>query len=61
MARMTTPVQGKVIPPGALYVCDNGKFGKGWPGQQTWLTWLMATVERYRPELCVWAVVPTSR
>ena len=38
VARMTTPVQGNVIPPGALYVCDNGKFGKGWPGWQTWLT-----------------------
>lgn len=31
---MTTPAQGNVIPPGALYACDNGKFGKGWPGAE---------------------------
>jgi hypothetical protein len=28
LACMTTPAQGNVIPPGALYACDNGKFGK---------------------------------
>ncbi|MEU9395780.1 hypothetical protein AB0D86_37995 [Streptomyces sp. NPDC048324] len=29
LACMTTPAQGNVIPHGALYACDNGKFGKG--------------------------------
>ncbi|MGW7570764.1 hypothetical protein ACWGJV_31390 [Streptomyces tendae] len=55
---MTTPAQGNVIPPGALYACDNGKFGKGWPGEQAWFSWLTATVDRYGPGLCLWAVAP---
>ncbi|MET9566386.1 hypothetical protein [Streptomyces tauricus] len=28
LACMTTPAQGNVLPPGAVYACDNGKFGK---------------------------------
>lgn len=55
---MTTPAQGNVIPPGALYACDNGKFGKGWPGADAWFAWLKGTVDRYGRELCLWAVAP---
>lgn len=55
---MTTPAQGNVIPAGALYACDNGKFGKGWPGAEVWWAWLAATVERYGRERCLWAVAP---
>ncbi|WP_458248295.1 hypothetical protein [Streptomyces sp. MAI_2237] len=40
-----------MIPPGALYACDNGKFGKGWPGEPAWFAWLTATVDRYGPDL----------
>ncbi|MDH6604392.1 hypothetical protein M2164_000025 [Streptomyces sp. SAI-208] len=58
LACMTTPAQGNVIPPGALYACDNGKFGKGWPGAQAWFAWLTATVDRYGPDRCLWAVAP---
>ncbi|MGW3653693.1 hypothetical protein [Streptomyces sp. NPDC000878] len=58
LACMTTPAQGNVIPPGARYACDNGKFGKGWPGEQAWFAWLKATVDRYRPGRCLWAVAP---
>jgi hypothetical protein len=55
---MTTPAQGNVIPPGCLYACDNGKFGKGWPGGQAWFAWLKATIGRYGPSRCLWAVAP---
>lgn len=58
LACMTTPAQGNVIPPGALYACDNGKFGKGWPGAEAWFTWLKATVDRYGRDRCLWAVAP---
>lgn len=55
---MTTPAQGNVIPDGAEYACDNGKFGKGWPGADRWFEWLCNTVDRYGPERCLWAVAP---
>lgn len=57
---MTTPAQGNVIPEGAVYACDNGKFGigKGWPGADRWFEWLCTTVDRYGPDRCLWAVAP---
>jgi len=55
---MTTPAQGNLIPEGALYACDNGKFGKGWPGAEAWYGWLARTVARYGADRCLWAVAP---
>lgn len=55
---MTTPAQGNVIPDGAEYACDNGKFGKGWPGAEAWFDWLTRTVDRYGADRCLWAVAP---
>ena len=60
---MTTPAQGNVIPPGAWYACDNGKFGcdgkgRNWPGLEEWRYWLERTVTRYGPDLCLWALAP---
>lgn len=55
---MTTPAQGNVLPAGALYACDNGKFGKGWPGADAWFDWLTRTVDRYGADRCLWAVAP---
>jgi hypothetical protein len=55
---MTTPAQGNRIPDGAMYACDNGKFGKGWPGATEWFAWLTRTVERYGADRCLWAVAP---
>ncbi|MGI5457543.1 hypothetical protein ACQEWB_31125 [Streptomyces sp. CA-249302] len=60
---MTTPAQGSRIPEGALYACDNSKFGsdgKGryWPGAEAWFAWLSRTVERYGPDRCLWALAP---
>jgi hypothetical protein len=58
IACMTTPAQGNRIPDGAEYACDNGKFGKGWPGADRWFEWLCTTVDRYGPDRCLWAVAP---
>lgn len=55
---MTTPAQGNAVPEGAAYACDNGKFGKGWPGATEWFAWLTRTVQRYGPARCLWAVAP---
>jgi hypothetical protein len=55
---MTTPAQGNRIPDGALYACDNGKFGKGWPGADAWFAWLQRQVDRYGADRCLWAVAP---
>ncbi|MFJ5294465.1 hypothetical protein [Streptomyces sp. NPDC088348] len=55
---MTTPAQGNRIPDGAEYACDNGKFGKGWPGADRWYDWLARTVTRYGADRCLWAVAP---
>ncbi|MGW2545730.1 hypothetical protein ACWC5I_33840 [Kitasatospora sp. NPDC001574] len=55
---MTTPAQSVRIPEGAHYACDNGRFGRGWPGEERWWAWLTATVERYSIERCRFAVAP---
>lgn len=55
---MTTPAQGNAVPEGAVYACDNGKFGKGWPGAKAWFAWLARTVRRYGASRCLWAVAP---
>lgn len=60
---MTTPAQGSRIPEGALYACDNSKFGSDgmgryWPGAEAWFAWLSRTVERYGPDRCLWALAP---
>ncbi|MEE1765299.1 hypothetical protein [Streptomyces sp. SP18BB07] len=60
---MTTPAQGARIPDGALFACDNSRFGsdgKGryWPGAEAWFDWLIRTVHRYGPDRCLWALAP---
>jgi hypothetical protein len=55
---MTTPKQGNVVPEGAWYACDNGKFGKGWPGADAWFGWLARKIARYGAERCLWATAP---
>jgi hypothetical protein len=55
---MTTPAQGNRIPDRANFACDNGKFGKGWPGADAWFAWLRRTIHRYGTGRCLWAVAP---
>jgi hypothetical protein len=35
-----TPAQGNKRPAGVIWCADNGCFGKGYPGDAEWLTWL---------------------
>lgn len=53
-----TPKQGNVVPAGITYVCDNGRYGKGWPGAWAWCTWLARTVSTYGPTKCLFATAP---
>lgn len=49
-----TPKQGQAVPPGAVYCADNGCFGKGYPGDDVWFSWL----QTLDAEGCVFAVAP---
>lgn len=55
---MTTPAQGNRLPDGAEWGADNGKFGKGWPGPESWFLWLTRQADEYDPTLCRFAVAP---
>lgn len=60
---MTTPAQGNRLPDGALWAADNGKFGKGWPGPESWFLWLADQIDEYctsndGQSLCLFAVAP---
>jgi hypothetical protein len=58
LACMTTPAQGNPVPEQAFYACDNGRFGKGWPGHAAWFDWLCRTVFTNGSHRCLWAVAP---
>lgn len=54
---MVTPAEGKQPPPGSIWAADNGKFGKGYPGDAGFLRWL----ERLTPgDPCRFVVVPDA-
>jgi hypothetical protein len=56
---MTGPAQGNQIPTGASWAADNGRFGKGWPGEAAWFRWLgEQAVGRERD--CMFAVAPDT-
>lgn len=55
---ITTPKQGQAIPSGSKYICDNGRFGKGWPGLESWLNWLSQTWSNAPLELCKFFTAP---
>lgn len=57
ISAIMTPKQGNTLPEGVEWCADNGCYGKGWPGETAWLTWL----ESYTPEQrsrCRFAVAP---
>ena len=37
---MNTPKNGYAIRPGWIWAADNGCFGKGYPGDEAWISWL---------------------
>lgn len=53
-----TPKQGNRVPEGAVYCCDNGVYGKGFPGEAAWWAWLQSKVAEYGAERCAFAVAP---
>lgn len=53
---ITTPKQGNVIPAGVQWVADNGCFGRGYPGDTEWLSWLAR--RRGDRALCAFATAP---
>src|SRR5262252_674424 len=55
---MTTPAQGQTVPADAAWAADNGRFGKGWPGPDSWFAWLSAMVARHSRGQCQFALAP---
>ncbi|WP_211370410.1 hypothetical protein [Nonomuraea turkmeniaca] len=53
---LATPAQGNRHIPGAVWAADNGCFGKGYPGDAGYLTWLDR--QRRWAEDCLFASAP---
>lgn len=52
-----TPKQGNRLPDGVRWCADNGRYGKGWPGEAAWLAWLDSFDAEQRAR-CDFAVAP---
>lgn len=55
---ITTPIQGNLIPDGALWCADNGAFGDNYVGDTAWLAWLCAKAAKNDISRCLFAVAP---
>lgn len=54
---IVTPKQGNRLPDGVAWCADNGCYGKGYPGDAAWVTWLTSfTAEQIAR--CRFAVAP---
>jgi hypothetical protein len=51
-----TPAQGNTRPVGVAWCADNGCYGKGYPGDDTWLAWLQANA--HDAPTCLFATAP---
>lgn len=47
---ITTPEQGNKVLPGVKVIGDNGCFGKGYPGDEKWVTWVETTLCPHREQ-----------
>jgi hypothetical protein len=56
LGMMCTPAEGRTPLPGVAWAADNGCFGKGYPGDQEWLTWLQR--HSHAADRCLFAVAP---
>jgi hypothetical protein len=56
LGAIRTPAQGNRLPDGAAWIADNGCFGKGYPGDREYLSWL-ASLLPYAGS-CQFAVAP---
>jgi hypothetical protein len=54
LGQMVTPAEGRKPLPGVPYGADNGRYGKGYPGDAEWFTWL----DSLPREHCLFAVAP---
>jgi len=54
---MNTPKNGYRIEPGWIWAADNGCFGKGYPGDDSWLTWLQGFSDAQK-EGCLFVTAP---
>lgn len=54
LGQMVTPAEGRRPLPGVPYGGDNGKFGKGYPGDAEWWAW----VQGLPREHCLFIVAP---
>lgn len=53
---ITTPRQGNRVPEGSWWCADNGVFGKGYPGDARWLSWLSSRTAD--PDRCLFVTAP---
>lgn len=53
---MNTPAQGNRLPLGQTWAADNGCFGRGYPGDEEYLAWLVSL--RDRASRCLFATAP---
>lgn len=51
-----TPAQGNKRPDSVVWCADNGCFGKGYPGDQKWIEWLMKNA--VNADTCLFATAP---
>lgn len=51
-----TPAQGNRLIEGSYWCADNGCFGKGYPGDEKWLSWLEELIPQQ--EKCLFATAP---
>lgn len=54
IGQMVTPAEGRKPLPGVPFGADNGRYGKGYPGDDAWFTWL----DSLPREHCLFAVAP---
>lgn len=57
LGMIATPRQGSPVPDGVIWCADNGCYGKGFPGDEAWLTWLGSYTDEQR-ERCLFATAP---
>lgn len=56
IGQLCTPAEGRSPTHARIWAADNGCYGRGYPGDTTWLAWL----HRHRPHAarCLWAAAP---
>jgi hypothetical protein len=53
---LCTPAEGRSPADAVVWAADNGCYGKGYPGDEVWLTWLAKHAQH--ADRCLWATAP---